>query len=117
MRAESKRYETALRLVQNYHQWSNVQPVHLVFTDGDILAALGAGYCFMADDPAEHYRVTKGLDDLYRAGLIHGDEIRYFPDNAMIVVRRPNCASCKETYDDHMPDGKCLLQATYYHDP
>lgn len=76
---------------------------------------LGDGVCF--DYEYAEFLMMQGLIDVAKAeGRIHPDAVRIFESDTRIVVRRPDCISCGEPWDQHADDDKCLFAATHYLD-
>lgn len=118
-RRDSFRYETALRLIRQWHVEYNSRARRERSTfsafDGDLFGALGDGVCF--DYEYDEFKMMQKLVELaQREGRIHQDAVRIFENDTRIVVRRPDCISCGEPWDQHADDDKCFFASTHYLD-
>lgn len=88
--------------------------------DDDDQRAMGPGTGFeFADDDA--YRAAYAeIGKQAKAFWLHPDTLRFFREDSLIFVRRPNCHNCGGVYAEHvLCKGralKCLFESTDYCD-
>lgn len=85
--------------------------------DADAQRAMGAGTGFEFPDDEAYKAALLEVEKQAKGFWLHPDSLRFFREDSLIFVRRPNCYYCGEVYADHVGRmRKCLFSPTNYSD-
>jgi hypothetical protein len=85
--------------------------------DADAQRAMGPGVGFELADDDKYKAMVARVEKVAKGAWLHPDSLRFFREDSLIFVRRPNCSNCGEVYHEHHgTDAKCLFSSTNYND-
>lgn len=83
--------------------------------DADAQQAMGPGTGFEFADDVMYQSARVDVEKEAKGFWLHPDSLRFFREDSLIFVRRPNCHNCGGVYMEHVR-GKCLFVSTNYSD-